>query len=558
MEKRIFLVFFLLFLFLLLFQSTRISPPVREEKKEGEKVPTFTLPSLPPPVSTLETDWGKIRIISWGGISSCLLSTYRERDYGKKNLLTEIKRLKSVLPRARGEERKKIAYQIFKLEKAYEYFTRHHDKEVEIISLPQRFHLRLPPYLTYMDSRRKLLFQEGAESSYQVVQKENKLLLKREEGDMIIWKEFIPSSKNYLFKVRIILESKGDSLPPGVIRVSVGPGVGYPEGGRYYGYQGPVGWVEGKLARISFPRREKGTRSEVVRYGKVDWVAVQNPYFTQTLVSRTPAEIAWFSRNEFGENEAGIEWEYMSPGKKREVEFLLYLGPKKINALQDVHPTLPSLVDFGYFGNLFRIIYVLNFFYRLTHNYGWSIIILTFLINLVLFPLSWKSFHSMKMMQKLQPQIEALRKKYRDDPQKLNRELMELYRKEGINPMGGCLPLFFQMPVFFALFTTLRSAIELRGAPFIGWINDLSLPDTLLTLGGFPVHILPLLMGAATFFQQRLTTARDSRNPLLSSFMPLFLTFIFYNFPSGLVLYWLVNSILNVLEQICVLKLTSS
>ncbi|HEX67900.1 MAG TPA: membrane protein insertase YidC [bacterium] len=554
MERRILLIFLLLFLFLMLFHP----PPPKKEK--------ITLPEInPPPLPSLserilwETSWGILQPSTWGGFFSCQLTQYKERDYGLKNLFQEKEKIKSAILRAKKETLKILAYQLLKVEESIKYFTHQKGKNVELISFAEKFHQKFPPYLIYEAPDHKPIFKDGQDASYLLRKEKGKIILESNTRRIRVRKEFSLTPNPYLIKTKITLYSNSP-LPPGNLLVMVGPDVGYPEGGRYYGYQGPLGWIDGKLVRISLPRKTGNTSRQVFKYGKVEWVAVQNPYFTQVLITSTPCEIAYFTFNEFKEGTAGLKWEFLTPSKEKErsVEFFLYLGPKKVDDLKLISPTLPLLIDFGKFGNLFRVIYILNFFYHLTHNYGWAIILLTLVINLILFPLSWKSFHSMKIMQKLHPEIEALRKKYHNDPQKLNREIMELYRKHGINPMGGCLPMFFQMPVFIALFTTLRSAIELRGAPFIAWIKDLSLPDNFLQIGGFSLHLLPILMGVTMFFQQRLTSAKEASNPFLSTFMPIFFVFIFYNFPSGLVLYWFTNSILSIIEQVCILRFSPS
>ncbi len=537
-----------------------MTPPPQEKK---EKVLPSTVSLLPEEASIEDSqrisqtqNWGILEISDWGGILSCRLKDFKEREHALKNLQEEKKRLEASFFRLPPKERAILSYQITKLEKSYQYFKESKGKEVEIISFPEIFWGHLPPYFTYTDSRGTPLLSDTQRSPYTLRKEGEKIILEKEIEGITIVKEFSPASSPYLLKCKIQVKSSS-TLPAGNIKVSLGPEVGYREGGRTYTYEGPVAYIDGKYQKVTFSRREKGKKSEMVKYGKVEWVAIQNAYFTQILLPET-CEIAWFSKNEYEEYSSGVQWEIQPESKEnnKSFEFLLYLGPKKIENLRALGRSAEFIVDLGYFGNLFRIIYVLNFLQRITHNYGWAIVLLTIIINTVLLPLSLKSFHSMKAMQKLHPQVEELKKKFRDNPQKLNKEIMELYRKQGVSPLGGCLPMLFQMPVFFALFTTLRSAIELRGAPFIGWITDLSLPDTILTIRGFPVHLLPVLMGIATLLQQRLTGS-EAQNPMMSFFMPVFLLFIFYNFPSGLVLYWFMNSILSIIQQVCVLKFSS-
>jgi YidC/Oxa1 family membrane protein insertase len=187
-------------------------------------------------------------------------------------------------------------------------------------------------------------------------------------------------------------------------------------------------------------------------------------------------------------------------------------------------------------------------------NYGVVIILLSALTKLLFWPLTQKSFKSMREMQKLQPAMAELKEKYKDDPQKLNKAMMELYRERGVNPLGGCLPMLLQMPVFIALFNVLRTTIELRRAPFMLWINDLSSPDIIakmpfsLPFIGNNLSLLPILMGVAMFVQQKMQSA-DPKQAALTYMMPIIFTVLFFTFPSGLVLYWLVNNILTIGHQ---------
>ncbi|NMC41245.1 MAG: membrane protein insertase YidC, partial [Bacteroidales bacterium] len=192
-------------------------------------------------------------------------------------------------------------------------------------------------------------------------------------------------------------------------------------------------------------------------------------------------------------------------------------------------------------------LWLLQLFYKAGNNYGIAIILVSALIKVIYLPLTQKSFNSMNKMQELQPKLNALREKFRDDPQRLNKETMKLYKQNGASPWGGCLPLLLQIPVFWALFSTLRGAVELRGAVFIaGWINDLSLPDTIATISGFPIRILPLLMTGSSLAQQLFFgTGGTGQSNKTMALMPVFMLFIFYGMPSGLVLYWLCNDVFS-------------
>jgi len=197
----------------------------------------------------------------------------------------------------------------------------------------------------------------------------------------------------------------------------------------------------------------------------------------------------------------------------------------------------------------------LNFIYNYIPNYGVAIILITVIIKILFWPLAHKSAKSMKTLQKIQPKLAKLKEKYGDDKERLNKELIQLYKTYNVNPMGGCLPMLLQIPVFFALYKVLLQSIEIRHAPFALWITDLSAPDRLMIPGvelpwinGIPV--LTLLMGASMYLQQRLTpTVGDPTQAMMMRFLPLVFTFMFINFPSGLVLYWFVNNILSIIQQ---------
>ena len=240
--------------------------------------------------------------------------------------------------------------------------------------------------------------------------------------------------------------------------------------------------------------------------------------------------------------------------------YTLFIGPKKLETLKEVGRGLEKSIDFGWF-EFFAIpfLHVLHFLHGFTGSYGLDIILLTVFIKLLLAPLTHKSFVSMKQMQKLQPQMERIKEKFKDDREKLNKEIMEMYRRNGVNPLGGCLPMLVQLPVFIGLYSALSTPIELRHAPFL-WIKDLSRPDWQslpFTIGdwhlGFPV--LTLLMGASMFVQQWMTPmAGDPNQRKIMLLMPVVFTFLFVSFPAGLTVYWLVNNILTIGQQYWIIR----
>lgn len=233
----------------------------------------------------------------------------------------------------------------------------------------------------------------------------------------------------------------------------------------------------------------------------------------------------------------------------------LYFGPKKSDVLASLNIKAEKIIDFGWFDVIAKpLVWLLDFFNRFTHNYGIDIILLTILIKIIFHPLSVMSFKNMAKMQSVQPEIKKLQEKYKDDKARLNQELMGIYKSRGVNPMSGCLPMLPQIPVFFALYKALSGAIELRHAPFLWWINDLSAPEDLwsFTVMGYtlPIRILPIIMGATQVIQQKMTpTSADPMQQKMMMFMPIVFTFIFWGFPSGLVLYWLVYNVASIGQQ---------
>ena len=235
--------------------------------------------------------------------------------------------------------------------------------------------------------------------------------------------------------------------------------------------------------------------------------------------------------------------------------YRLFVGPKELELLKSVGKDLDRAIDHGYFGFVsVPLLYMLHFFHRFTGSYAIDIIVLTVLIKLLMWPLTHKSFSSMKAMQKLGPQMEKLKERYANDKEKLNKEIMDLYKRNGVNPLGGCLPMVLQFPVFIGLYNALSTPIELRHAPFL-WIHDLSRPDWeslpfVFNSWHLGIPILTIVMGATMFIQQWMTpSAGDPNQRKMMMLMPLMFTFMFVSFPAGLTVYWLVNNVLSIAQQ---------
>ncbi len=232
---------------------------------------------------------------------------------------------------------------------------------------------------------------------------------------------------------------------------------------------------------------------------------------------------------------------------KPDMQFAGYIGPKEYKKLKAIDPVLTNAVEFGWFTFVAKPLFmVLLWLYDHIGNWGWAIIALTFLVRLVLYPLTYKGMVSMQKMKEIAPKVKELQQKYKGDPQRMNAAVMELYKKHGANPLGGCLPMLLQIPVFFAIYRVLLNAVELQGAPWILWVTDLSRMD--------PTFILPILMGASMYYQQKLTPTNftDPMQEKVMKFLPVIFTFFFVTFPSGLVLYWFVNNLFSIAQQLII------
>jgi YidC/Oxa1 family membrane protein insertase len=288
--------------------------------------------------------------------------------------------------------------------------------------------------------------------------------------------------------------------------------------------------------------------------GERRWVALEDDYFMAAMIARPEGALSRGRARDVAE--AGLVFREVEAGAGRSWEGGgdFYVGPKEWERLRTLGVGLEAAQarNYGHFAWVLfpmwwfcvPLLWLMNFFgtWLPGQNYGVAIILLTVLVKVVFYPLSLKSMRSMKAMQALQPQVNALRSKYRSDPQRVQREQMELFRKHGVNPMGGCLPMVVQIPIFYALYLTLQYSVELQGAPFMLWINDLSKKD--------PYYVLPILMGISMLIQQKMTpTVGDPRQAQIMLIMPVVFTFMFLEFPTGLVLYWLVNNCLSIGQQ---------
>lgn len=331
----------------------------------------------------------------------------------------------------------------------------------------------------------------------------------------------------------------------------------------YYSFIGITLLLNNKYEEIA----STDLKNEKSLSGLIAWISYQEDYFMTAFVPEAESQSNFLGRTLASGVLEGTWSAALQPiptGNQFSTRSTLYMGPRDLDILKVIGRKLDLAIDFGWTDIIAKpLLYLLRFFNQYTGNYGIAIILLTILIKILFWPLTHKSYKSMKEMQKIQPLMAKIREKYKDNKEMMNKEMMSLYKTYKVNPMGGCLPMVIQIPVFFALFRILGNSIELRHAPFVLWINDLSAPDRLFHLpftipymtppSGIPV--LTLLMGASMFIQQKMTpTPGDPMQAKIMLLMPVIFTFMFINFPSGLVLYWLVNNVLSIGQQYRIIK----
>jgi YidC/Oxa1 family membrane protein insertase len=323
-----------------------------------------------------------------------------------------------------------------------------------------------------------------------------------------------------------------------------------------YGFEGPSALINNGLVQI----KQKEIEEEKPQ-GLIRWVANETRYFLNGVIPQEAlqGQVVSSYQQKLLTNHLIIAPEPGAAQQNQHYDFNLFMGPKSYSTLRSLNNDLDRAIDFGWFDFIAKpCLWFMNFVYGFIPNYGIAIIILTIVTRLAFWPLAAKSYKSMSEMRKLQPLMQEIREKYKNDKARMNQEVMGLYRTYKINPMGGCLPMLIQLPVFFALYQMLYQAIELRHAPFFGWIQDLSAPDRLFDFGfsiplmqpPYGIPVLTLIMGGTMFLQQKMSPPPgDPAQARMMMLLPIVFTFIFINFSSGLVLYWLVSNVLSIGQQ---------
>lgn len=379
---------------------------------------------------------------------------------------------------------------------------------------------------------------------------------------IVVEKIYTFTASTYLIGLDILIKN-GSSMPlKDAVEVSM-PFALTKEGAAFsqFGAYGPEAYINGSLETVKPKDIQENKEDKKTLKGVVEWAGNGDRYFISCLMPVTPVE----SIVKLSGTESFVVTRYiqamdrLDSGKQVQFSFKCYMGPKSLKVLGSYDNNLKKAINFGWFDILAKPCLIgMNLIHDIIPNYGIAIILLTILIKLLFWPLGTKSYKSMNDMKKLQPLMNQIREKYKDDKQKMNQEVMNLYKTYKVNPMSGCLPMLVQMPIFFALYRMLYQAIELRHAPFMWWINDLSVPDRLFNFNvtipfmqaPYGIPVLTIIMGATMFFQQKMSpTMGDPTQAKIMMFMPLFMTVIFINFPSGLVLYWLVNNLLSIGQQ---------
>lgn len=377
------------------------------------------------------------------------------------------------------------------------------------------------------------------------------------DNDREITKKFIFSNYNYSIELEIVIRNLSGSELRFDLPLILGD-LDFSTGGINARYQDFTVATSNKLMHPN-ARKDKV-------FNNLKFLGLRDRYFC-AIIEPVSDNYSGFIKRINKHSQIGLNYSalLLDSGQELTQKFHIYLGPQQLKLINAIKPEWAAIIHYGTFDFISQILLqLLDIIHRLVHNWGVAIIILSLGIYFMLYPLTLKQMRSMKEMQILQPRIEELRKVYKDNPQKLNKEIMELYKEHKVNPLGGCLPLLLQMPIFFALYQALMRSIVLKGAKFL-WIKDLSEPDKLFVLPnalpviGNEINLLPILMMLGMFAQQKISAraasgASAEQQKLMLVIFPLMFGFIFYHMPAGLVLYWFINSTFMLIYQMKVAR----
>jgi YidC/Oxa1 family membrane protein insertase len=397
------------------------------------------------------------------------------------------------------------------------------------------------------------LNKTGAPIVFNVEDKGNGLFIgTAEAGGMSITREIKYNEERRAFESRVQLKNvkEDDSVSivmPEKIEQHEGGG-GFFSLSKYEHQDFFVIGDDKKDQTINFSSAKNDVRQD---FNAIELVAIASQYFTTAAMDNSSLKPELKVHADLNKKEAQAQMIYRPVAATASMDLAqtFFVGPKSIDVLDSIHPEFSRVINLGSFLGVIGRPMLL--FMKMAHdwvsNWGLAIIMLTLLVRLIVLPLYVMSTKSMKAMQKVQPQIQALKEKYKEDPVKMNQEMMALMRQNGANPLGGCLPMILQIPIFFALFRVIGSSVELYQAPFFGWIHDLSVHD--------PFYVLPVLMGLTMFFQQKLTpTTMDPAQAKIMMFMPIIFSVFMLNLPSGLTLYMFVSGLFGVTQQVIMMR----
>jgi YidC/Oxa1 family membrane protein insertase len=414
-------------------------------------------------------------------------------------------------------------------------------------------------------------------TSATVLTQDSPVVLEWDNGQGLKFERTISVDDQYMFSVMDRVKNTKDATVGISSKSQINRLETPPVGGFMILHEGPIGVLNGKLTELTYAKlKEKGTVEETTTGG---WIGITDKYWLVALIPNQKTSEKTIFKGQTIEGQDQYQTVVkgpildIKPGESIETKHHLFAGAKVLRTLDNYETKLgfdkfDLAVDFGWFYFLTKpLFYVLEYLHQLLGNFGLAILALTVLFKLVFFPLANKSYRSMSHMKQVQPKIEALKKRFGDDKLRMNQELMDLYRREKINPLAGCLPMLIQAPVFFCLYKVLFVTLEMRHAPFYGWIGDLSAPDptTVFNLFGLipwtPPSLLmigawPILMGLTMYLQQKLNPQpTDPAQAKAFMLMPFILTFFLAGFPAGLVIYWAWNNVLSMAQQWVIMRL---
>lgn len=379
---------------------------------------------------------------------------------------------------------------------------------------------------------------------------DNKLVYEWSNGEGVtIEKSYIFRPDDYKMDIQVRIINASGKILEGSLGLSLFERYDDTDKGQYDIWR-VITRTEVDLDKVDFDDLKK---EKDIKEGNIRWIGLEDKYFITIISPEEPIAGTVRSRSEKESLIATtLEMNNLSinSGSEKLVKYSVYSGPKELNILKNAGEGLEEAIDLGWFHAIAEpLLRFLKFIYSYVGNYGYAIIVVTIIIKILFFPLANKSYKSMSEMKKLQPQMAELKEKYKDNKERMSKEVMALYKKNRVNPLSGCLPMVLQIPVFIALYNVLLNGIELRHTPFHFWIVDLSTKD--------PYYITPIVMGATMFLQQKMSpSVPDATQQKVMMMMPIVFTFMFMNLPSGLVLYWVVNNILSIAQQYYIMKKT--